>query len=171
MDKRSILIFVLILIIIGGGVFFFFWQKSNSAPSINSSPTACAELSENFDILNDMGCIAIANDGELVTTAGARIVNIGSAQVIVEAGIPNNDYHYRLTLKGQSREGTFTLVTSQDVEESSLELSAGDASYMLGDYYQFDFRDLCGLVYSSGPHGGGRIFVDNNLTALQSKSC
>jgi hypothetical protein len=154
MSKSLILIIGLIIISVIVG--FVLIQQKNQTSTL----TTCDELSENFDKLVDIGCIAIANNNEIETTAGATIVSIGQP---VFVGDPK-EYNYAITFKGKAKEKTFVLVNQKNI-------SIDELLYKSGEYYKFDFRSLCGDVFSSGPHGGGMYFVDNDLNALKNWNC
>ena len=127
---------------------------------------ACQELALNFDRFAEMGCIGIYNDLDINSTAGAVIVKIhhpSFANMSFYSGLPD-EYLYRMTLKGKSMEKDFVMVNTENI-------SLDDLKYQSGRFYTFDFKTLCGPVFSAGPHGGGGYFVDYDLTAMEELVC
>jgi len=152
------LIFIVILLLgIIATIGFILSQKQ---PPIK---TECQNLVENFDRLTDSGCFKIADANKLNSVAGATLINISEP---VFAGVynGNKDYYYELTFNGAEKQESFWLFYNKDN-------SSGNLPYKIGQFYKFDFRTVCGPVYSMGPHGGGWSFIDNNFTALIPTSC
>ena len=145
-------------------------KEGQTEQAANKAENQCKILSLQFDKLAEKGCFKIASEEETGANrqAIARLVNISESQLVeFSYNIPNEtdypqEYHYKLTFNGLTKQVTFILATTKEISKDFF-------PYKIGKYYLFDFENLCGPMFSSGPHN--KMFIDNNLDLLKPVIC
>ena len=150
LDKITAIIILLLIIILISGCANYFEQNE------------CDKLTKEFDkqakIVNgNIGleeCTTYDPDTGIVDTVkgitvGATLLDIKSRYI--------NAYYHTLTLKGDKKQGTISIKSSQPT-----------IPYQIGKFYKFDLGRVCSNYFSAG--SGGR-FLDPSLNALQAIEC